>query len=106
MATTAFPGVAVHLHMAHEQLENARAAVRRAEEVASEDEHRDVWQVLQNVDDALSDLDETDDETLREDRLAEVKQELNRVEGDLTGELGSYVENARESIVAYEKARL
>jgi ribosome recycling factor len=92
--------------MAHEELENARAAIRRAEDVASEDEHRDVWQVLQNVDDALSDLDDTDDEQLREDRLAEVKQELNRIQDDVTGELGSYVENARKSIVAYEKARL
>ena len=91
--------------MAHEQLENARAAIRRAEEVATEDEHRDVWQVLQNVDEALSELDGTDDEQLREDRLADVKQELNRVDDDVPGELGSHLENARESLVAYEKAR-
>ena len=92
--------------MAHEQLENARAAIRRAEEVASEDEHRDVWQVLQNVDDALDDLDTIDDEQLREDRLADVKQELNRVDDDVIGELGSHIENAREAIIAYEKARM
>lgn len=90
--------------MAHEQLENARAAIRRAIDEASEDEHRDVWQVLQNVDDALSDLDETE-ERLREDRLAEVKGELGRIQDDVTGELGSYVDTARESIIAYEKAR-
>lgn len=92
--------------MAHEQLENARAAILRAEEVASEDEQRDVWQVLQNVEDALSDLDETDDERLREDRLAEVKGELNRVREDVTGELGSYLENAHDALVEYEKARV
>ena len=91
--------------MAHEQLENARAAVRRAEEVASEDEHRDVWQVLQNVDDALSDVEDAD-EQLREDRLAEVKQELGRIQDDVTGEIGSYIDTARESIIAYEKAHV
>lgn len=89
--------------MAHEQLESARGAVRRAIDAADREDNHDVREVLRNVDSVLAELDRTD-ETLREDRLAEVKQQLNRVQNDVTGELGSFVTSARGSIIDYEKA--
>lgn len=91
--------------MAHQQLENARAAIRRAIDQTEEDEHRDVREVLKSIDESLAGIDDTEDMELREDRLAEVKQELNRLQDDVTGELGSRIDTAREALIEYEKAR-
>lgn len=92
--------------MAHEELENARAAIRRAIEVTTQDKHRDIREVLESIDESLAGLDETDDERLREDRIVEVKRELRSLQNNVSGELGSRIDAARESLIAYEKARL
>ena len=91
--------------MAHEDLENARAAVRRAMDATTQDQHRDIREVLESIDESLTGLDETDDERLREDRIVEVKRELRSLQDHVTGELGTRIDAARESLIAYERAR-
>lgn len=88
--------------MAHEQLENARAAVRRAIVVLDDEAEPDVRDALVSLDETLASLDQIE-AARREDQLVLIKQLLNQVRDDVIGECGSHIDRAWNSIVAYER---